>query len=103
MVSLLLVAPLPGVNEPISEAPACRRPESDSRRQGWGMGQPHKGDRVLIQGRPLRPVWEDVHARAAAAGLPVSQYLADLLAIHVGRPDLVAKLGRGEEGLPLAM
>ena len=67
------------------------------------MGQPYKGDRVLIQGRPLRPVWEDVHARAAAAGLPVSQYLADLLAIHVGRPDLVAKLGRDEEGLPLAM
>ena len=68
-----------------------------------GMGQPHKGDRVLIQGRPLRPVWEDGLARAAAAGLPVSQYLADLLAIHVGRPDLVAKLGRDEEGLPLAM
>ena len=57
----------------------------------------------MIQGRPLRPVWEAVHARAADAGLPVSQYLADLLAIHVDRPDLVAELGRGEEGLPLAM
>jgi len=65
-------------------------------------GRAHKGDRVLIQSRPPRPVWEAVHAKARAAGLPVSQYLADLLALHVGRPDLVRELGR-EEGLPLAM
>ena len=65
-------------------------------------GRQHKGDRVLIQSRPLRPVWEAVHARADDAGLTVSQYLADLLAIHVGRPDLVRETER-EEGLPLAM
>ena len=66
-------------------------------------GREHKGVRVLIQSRPLRPVWEAVHAKAAAAGLPVSQYLADLLALHVGRPDLVRELGNREEELPLAM
>jgi hypothetical protein len=65
-------------------------------------GRVHKGDRVLIQSRPLRPVWEAVHERAAAAGVPVSQYLADLLAVHVGRPDLVSDDGR-REALPLAM
>jgi hypothetical protein len=40
--------------------------------------------------------------RAAKAGLPVSQYAADLLAVHVGRPDLVRSLP-SQEGLPLAM
>jgi hypothetical protein len=57
---------------------------------------------MLIQSRPLRPVWEAVHDLAAAAGVPVSQYLADLLAVHVGRPDLVRELER-EQVLPLAM
>lgn len=56
----------------------------------------------LLQTRPLRPVWEAVRARAAAAGLSAAQYLADLAALHVGRPDLVRNVGRGE-GLPLAM
>jgi hypothetical protein len=40
---------------------------------------------------------------AHAAGMSVSQYLADVLAEHVGRPDLVRELGRHEEVLPLAM
>lgn len=66
-------------------------------------GRRHKGDRVLIQSRPLRPVWEAIHERAAGAGVPVSQYLADLLAVHVGRPDLVSESDRKQEGLPLAM
>ena len=67
------------------------------------MGQPNKGDRVLLQARPVRPVWEAVHAAANSSGLSVSQYVADLLAIHVGRPDLVRDLGRHEGELPLAM
>ena len=67
------------------------------------MGQPHKGERVLLQTRPHREVWEAVHVAAHAAGMSVSQYLADVLAEHVGRPDLVRELGRNEEVLPLAM
>jgi hypothetical protein len=58
---------------------------------------------MLLQSRPPRPVWEAVHVRAAAAGVSVSQYLADMLALHVGRPDLVRELDKRQEGLPLAM
>ena len=57
---------------------------------------------LLLQTRPPRPVWEAVHTRATAAGLSASQYLADLLALHVGRTDLVRELDE-REGLPLAM
>lgn len=68
------------------------------------MGQPHKGDRVLLQARPPREVWDAVHIAASEAGLSVSQYVADLLAQHVGRPDLVRELGKSRrEELPLAM
>jgi hypothetical protein len=57
----------------------------------------------LLQTRPLRPVWEAVRSGAAAAGLSAAQYLADVAALHVGRPDLVRNVGKGEVGLPLAM
>lgn len=67
-------------------------------------GRPHKGDRVLLQFRPHRTVWELVHEKARQSGVSsVSQDVADVLAEHVGRPDLVVELGREEEGLPLAM
>ena len=52
-------------------------------------GRPHKGDRVLLAARPHREVWEIISRRAAAAGQPMSQYVADLLAVHVGRDDLI--------------
>lgn len=66
------------------------------------MGQPHKGDRRLLQSpRDTSPeLRQAVHTCATAAGLPISQYLADVLAIHVGRPDLVRDLGQ-REGLEL--
>lgn len=66
------------------------------------MGQPHKGDRVLLQTRPRREVWEAVHVAARTAGTSVSQYVADVLAQHVGRPDLVREID-AKEVLPLAM
>jgi len=52
-------------------------------------GRPHKGDRVLLAARPHREVWEIISRRAASAGIPMSQYVADVLAEHVGRDDLV--------------
>ncbi|RDH75458.1 toxin-antitoxin system [Mycolicibacterium moriokaense] len=56
-----------------------------------------------MQTRPHREVWREVHDRQRAAGVSsVSQYVADVLAIHVGREDLVVELGR-REVLPLAM
>lgn len=56
------------------------------------VGRPHKGDRILLQSRPARDVWYAVHLAASDAGVSVSQYVADLLARHVGRPDLMREL-----------
>jgi hypothetical protein len=53
-------------------------------------GRPHKGDRVMLASRPHREVWEVISQLAAAAGQPLSQYVADILAVHVGRDDLVS-------------
>lgn len=64
---------------------------------------PYPGRRTLVQTRPHRAVWTAVHERQKRAGVSsVSQYVADVLAMHVGREDLVVELGR-KEGLPLAM
>lgn len=58
-----------------------------------------------MQSRVPEEVHAQVAALAAQCGLPVSQYVADLVCLHVGRPDLVRDLGRAPEpeGLPLAM
>lgn len=70
----------------------------------WHMPAPHKGDRLAHTIRPPRAVSDALRDEAASHGLSLSQYVADLLAIHVGRPDLARDLGRPEEGrLPLAM
>ncbi|WP_245906494.1 hypothetical protein [Mycolicibacterium palauense] len=64
---------------------------------------PYPGRRTLVQTRPHREVWTAIHQRQKATGVSsVSQYVADVLAMHVGRDDLVVELGR-KEGLPLAM
>ncbi|MCX4099271.1 toxin-antitoxin system [Nocardia sp. alder85J] len=53
------------------------------------MAQPHKGDRELTQSRLARPVYDEVKKRAKARGVSISQYIADVMALHVDRPDLV--------------
>ncbi|MBE5507617.1 Uncharacterised protein [Mycobacteroides abscessus subsp. massiliense] len=64
----------------------------------------HKGDRAQIMARPDRIVYEIVKRESAARGIPMGQYVADVLAEHVGRPELVRELNKHEEeGLPLAM
>ncbi len=51
--------------------------------------------------RTPTPVYAELVKLSAAAGVScVSQYLADLLALHVGRPDLVRELN--QEVLTLA-
>lgn len=67
------------------------------------MPAPHKGDRLAHTIRPPRAVSDALRAEAASHGMSLSQYVADLLAIHIGRPDLARDIGRAEEGLPLAM
>ena len=67
------------------------------------MPAPHKGARGVHTVRPACEVSDALREVAARHGLSVSQYVADLLAIHVGRPDLVRELGQDTEVLPLAM
>ena len=69
------------------------------------MPQHHKGDRVSCHTiRPPREVSERLKQKIAAAGVSsLSQYVADLLAIHVGLPHLARELDKEKEVLPLAM
>lgn len=62
------------------------------------MAQPHKGDRDQVAARLAHPVYVAVKSAAAQRGMPMSQYVADVLATHVGRPDLVRQLD--QEVLP---
>jgi hypothetical protein len=65
------------------------------------MAQPHKGDREQIKVRADRIVYDFVKNESARRGIPMGQYVADVLAIHVGHPELVRELDK--EVMPLAM
>lgn len=65
------------------------------------MPRQRKGDRVELLTRPERIVSNLIKQKAAARGMSVSQYVADLLAVHVGHPELVRELDK--EVMPLAM
>jgi hypothetical protein len=68
------------------------------------MPRESKGDRFAHTVRPPREVSERLRTKAVEAGASsVSQYVADLLAIHVGLPHLVRELGQDKEVLPLAI
>lgn len=63
-------------------------------------GRPHKGDRVLLQTRPHPEVAQLIEIRQRNAGVSsLSQYIADVLAIHAGRPELSVELGNRETPL----
>ncbi|MCV7316207.1 MULTISPECIES: toxin-antitoxin system [Mycobacteriaceae] len=67
------------------------------------MAQPNKGQRRQITPRLAAEVYAEVQRRAQERGMSTSQYVADVMAAHVGRPDLIRELNRTEEALPLAM
>ena len=67
------------------------------------MAQPHKGPRRLVQTRIPEQVYAELVKRAREAGTSTSQFIADSMALYVGREDLVWELGREGEALPLAM
>lgn len=78
--------------------------ESDSYASVGVMAQPHKGPRRLVQSRVAPEVHAEIAHRASAAGMSVSQWIADIVSLSVGRPDLVRELNRAEgEELPLAI
>ncbi|TSD94812.1 ribbon-helix-helix domain-containing protein [Skermania sp. ID1734] len=53
------------------------------------MAQHSKGPRKQIQPRLRTEVYAAIDEIAKRQGTSVSQYVADLCAVHVGRPDLV--------------
>ncbi|GLB92912.1 hypothetical protein SRL2020411_57520 [Mycobacterium kiyosense] len=53
--------------------------------------------------RPDRTVYDVVRREAAERGIPMGQYVADVLAMYVGHPELVRELHKDKEVLPLAM
>lgn len=58
------------------------------------------GDRRAITTRVHPDLREALDARRAEAGVgTVSQYVADLIALHLDRPDLVLELGAKEATL----
>lgn len=67
------------------------------------MAQPHKGPRRLVQTRIPEEVYAELVRRARKAGTSTSQYIADSMALSVGRRDLVWELGRDRGELPLAI
>ena len=56
------------------------------------MAQPHKGERRLVGTRLARDVHDEVQRRAAESGTSVSQYVADVMAAHVGRSDEIREI-----------
>ncbi len=58
------------------------------------MPMPSKGDRDSIHSRVPVEVKEAIRKRCAARGMKESQYVADLLAMAVGRHDLVRELNQ---------
>ena len=67
-------------------------------------GRPSKGDRDLLVTRPSRAVGDAVRARADAAGLTISDYVAALLATVHDLPEHAPRplAGVNQEELPLS-
>ncbi len=57
------------------------------------MAQPHKGDRASMTLRiPPAELHEQLRKDAGDAKIALSQYVADLLALQAGRPDLAREI-----------
>ena len=66
------------------------------------IGRPSKGDRVVAYSRPHRVVREACEANAREQGYEsLSDYIAAVLALHEGYPDLAPQPSRDREALPL--
>jgi hypothetical protein len=70
-----------------------------------GPGRPgriHKGDRDQFITRVARPVGDAIRAKAAAAGMSYTDYVAAVLAEHEGMPELAPRpVAAGQGELPI--
>ncbi|MEU3015597.1 MULTISPECIES: hypothetical protein [Nocardia] len=56
------------------------------------MAQVSKGSRAQVGPRLAQAVYEEVQRRAEANNMSMSQYVADVMALHVGLPEFVLEL-----------
>lgn len=56
------------------------------------MGRRSKGDRVVTTVKLMLPVWQYCHDAAAARNVPLGTYVADVMAAHADRADLVQEV-----------
>ncbi len=66
------------------------------------IGRPSKGDRVVAYSRPHRVVRQACEANARAQGYAsLSDYIAAVLAVHEGYPELAPQPDQEGDALPL--
>lgn len=64
-----------------------------------GPGRPSLGDRMRVPVRMSPSVYEALRVEARSRGISMSQYMADLAAIHLGMPEAALKLDENQEAL----
>lgn len=52
----------------------------------------YKGERMQIMARPAKAVYDVIKQRSKDLGIPMGQYVADILAEHAGFPELMREL-----------
>ena len=65
------------------------------------MPRASKGDRDIMVTRPARAVGNEVRRRAEETGLSISEYIARVLALECGLPDLAPSPRHDQEPLPM--
>lgn len=63
------------------------------------VGRPSLGERMRVPVRMTPEVYEALRVEAKSRGISMSQYLADLAAIHLGLPEAVLRLDT-QEAIP---
>jgi predicted HicB family RNase H-like nuclease len=61
------------------------------------LGRPSLGERMRVPVRMPPEVYEALRVEAKSRGISMSQYMADLAAIHLGLPQAALKLDQQEE------
>ena len=89
---------------PFQKHPACHgvpmRPDTGVRRRTGG--RPGKGDRKDVRARPMRSTAELIDALALEAGVPITEYAAELLEIGLRHREELALKFVAKEVLPEA-